>query len=841
MKEVDAKSSVKSSLISTGNQLLQVKQADTASLQNQLAQFEQGWTEVLTPLPGIQEKLHQLQMEKVPSRQAITELKTWMSEIHGLLREDEEKISRLSTTASAKEILQKYKDYKTEMNCKQLTVDFVNQSVLQISSLDIQSKRYDMAEFAECLGALNLQWQLLQGALSNKMRAVEHMLAVFIEKERKMQLISCWCKAQEERILGFQTPASLTSAENALKDCQEIEEKLKIKSTEIQELKHCYLSPAKDSSEHLHIDFITQVDEVNADWTSLKNQVIQTKASLQSTVQQWKAFDETFQEVDLNIMKARYTLELSHFPVLSIEALKSQVENLKSLLEDAEKNEERWNALSSVFTTLKTMCSPTAVKLITENLEDARTRWTAVNQDSSDELRKAQSLYQLWQKYRNLFTDSTLLLKTHEEECSKLLSAVPSEESTVDFMQRKIDTINKLVNETENMQSIAAQVSETSKELIQQVDPSAAILIASEVTNLSNRLAQLGKLLAIKLSEHQDELKQLEEFNRCLASLEHHLKDSEGIVANTKDPNINDPSSMDQSRTRMLKLNAMTPDLEYLNDLSYKIPLNDVNIKRVQTLNRQWAQASSRALERCSELQGVLLDKQNFVQKCENWMRFLEKMEDSLAVDIAGCYVGLKEQQRIHELFQAEVSIGHQILHSVINEAQHLLERGEVEDRSEFILKLSLLKEQWQGAIRRAQQRKGVIEGLVRQWHHYQDSLKKLKTFLSDTANHLDLSSRQAHHGLHQTRREVEDIKHKEMLFQRHRCSYILTLETGKQIFSMANPETETLLQEELCELQESWEHTETLLKEKKQLMNTALESWENCENKINEFGRLNF
>lgn len=60
MKEVDAKSSLKSSLISTGNQLLQVKQADTASLQNQLAQFEQGWTEVLTPLPGIQEKLHQV-------------------------------------------------------------------------------------------------------------------------------------------------------------------------------------------------------------------------------------------------------------------------------------------------------------------------------------------------------------------------------------------------------------------------------------------------------------------------------------------------------------------------------------------------------------------------------------------------------------------------------------------------------------------------------------------------------------------------------------------------------------------------------------------------------------
>lgn len=59
-KEVDEKSSLKSSVVSTANQLFHVKQADTAALRSSLAKFEQKWGELITQLPAIQEKLHQV-------------------------------------------------------------------------------------------------------------------------------------------------------------------------------------------------------------------------------------------------------------------------------------------------------------------------------------------------------------------------------------------------------------------------------------------------------------------------------------------------------------------------------------------------------------------------------------------------------------------------------------------------------------------------------------------------------------------------------------------------------------------------------------------------------------
>ncbi len=51
-----------------------------------------------------------------------------------------------------------------------------------------------------------------------------------------------------------------------------------------------------------------------------------------------------------------------------------------------------------------------------------------------------------------------------------------------------------------------------------------------------------------------------------------------------------------------------------------------------------------------SELQAASLQQQSFEQRCESWLAFLQHMEDSLAVEIASTYPGLREQQRTHQV-----------------------------------------------------------------------------------------------------------------------------------------------------------------------------------------------
>jgi len=48
----------------------------------------------------------------------------------------------------------------------------------------------------------------------------------------------------------------------------------------------------------------------------------------------------------------------------------------------------------------------------------------------------------------------------------------------------------------------------------------------------------------------------------------------------------------------MLKFSSMSPDVERLSELGYRLPLNDSEIKRMQNLNRSWSTTSAQTTER---------------------------------------------------------------------------------------------------------------------------------------------------------------------------------------------------------------------------------------------------
>lgn len=55
--------------------------------------------------------------------------------------------------------------------------------------------------------------------------------------------------------------------------------------------------------------------------------------------------------------------------------------------------------------------------------------------------------------------------------------------------------------------------------------------------------------------------------------------------------------------------------------------------------------------------------------------------------------------------------------------------------RDEFNLKLALLSNQWQGVVRRTQQRRGIIDSLVRQWQRYREMAEKLRKWLVEVSH----------------------------------------------------------------------------------------------------------
>lgn len=51
-------------------------------------------------------------------------------------------------------------------------------------------------------------------------------------------------------------------------------------------------------------------------------------------------------------------------------------------------------------------------------------------------------------------------------------------------------------------------------------------------------------------------------------------------------------------QVHLLKLSSLTPDLEHVNKLVYRLPVSDRDVKRLQSLNRAWATHSALLTER---------------------------------------------------------------------------------------------------------------------------------------------------------------------------------------------------------------------------------------------------
>ncbi|XP_054988523.1 nesprin-2 isoform X1 [Sorex araneus] len=827
-KELDEKTSLKTAVISTGNQLLHLKEADTATLRASLAQFEQKWTMLITQLPDIQEKLHQLQMEKLPSRNAITEMISWMNNVeHQTTDEDSEHL--LSSASQVKNLLQKYREFRMEMNYKQWIVDFVNQSLLQLSTCDVESKRYERTEFAERLGEMNRQWHRVQGMLNRKIQHLEQLLESITENENKIEILNNFLEAQEERLKTLQMPGSVISVQKMLLDCQDIENQLAVKSKALEELRQGDLTLESGTLPLLE-DTASRIEELLHKRDSVINQVSELKPSMQSLLQEWKTYDKLRDEMNVMTIRLCYCVEQSKPVVLTLEALQSQVQSLQSLQDEAESSEGSWEKLQEVTRKLKDYC-PSIAEIIKEKCQDTYTRWTQVNQDIADQLQKAQSLLQLWKAYDSVHAEAVARLEQQEAKYQQLANINMSGNNLVEILTAAVQDLKELQHDVQKTKAAFLQNSELLDRLPTPAEGSTHMPICDQQHCLQ-RASYLEKMLLMKANEFEFVLSEFKDLGDQLESLKdviiHEEENLNKLYQQEKEENP------DLLLTHVLALTAQAPDIEHLNEVSLKLPLSDIALKTLQNMNRQWIRATATALEHCSELQGIKLNEK-FVYCLEKWVQLLEKIEKALQVNLADSFPALLEQQKTFGMLEAEVSISESIADFYVTHSLQLLDTTEIENRPEFVSNVLRLKDQWQAAAQGVGQRKSNIDALVKQWQSFTSPEADLLRFLTNTRHLLSTVRGQDCYSLSQARNLLQELKEKEIHFQRWQTTYALTLEAGNQLQNTTNLETKESIGLRIHQLQDNWKDTKLQVELLKKHLQNILETWEQCEKKIKE------
>ncbi|XP_037652752.1 nesprin-2-like isoform X2 [Sebastes umbrosus] len=822
-KELEAKSGLKVSVIGAGTQLLQLREEDgnketslsqtsdpdLCSVPSQLRQVELDWSGLLADVPVVQRALHKGWMKTLTQQGALLELQAWLEAAESQLEEHRSRVNQTSSISS--QLLKYCKECQTEMSAHQATLDFTIQPLQTCGTEEDQKGRYEHNQFAEEQGRLNHQWLSLQETLNSQIQEVDQELRSRGEREARLQQINSWITDQNLWMDSAQTPSSQTELQRSIITCQDLEEKIRQKSAALQEL--------RDKRDGGGANGSSQVDKCIQACAALRQQHDSVKQRLIQARQLWDCVEKRLNQMRLKTVRTSQTLDYLSGPQISVQAHRDVHEKLQRLHEET--SEAEWDDLSQTTSSLRDVISPAAAVLLTEQLDGQRDSWKVACGALDQQLQRSRGVLQVWDVYARLAASFSQRLQTLQSDVRSSLNTAPGDDNTVEQVAVKMHNVQSLLERTDTLQSDLEGVLDASKDLSGHLEPAAAGLVQSESRLLSRGVGQLSQTVTRKLGQLQEELERLQEFGDVLESLEGNLE--------LWQERLNDVAARTVDQSGLLELSGLSADLDVLNEQSRSLTPGDAAARRLQRLNRCWADASASAEEACSELQTEALRRQSFEQKCESWMSFLQRMEDSLAVDVAGSYIGLRQQLCTHKRFQAELSTGHQILHSVLTEALHLLQKGEVDDRSDFILKLAQLREHWQGAVQRADQRRSLVEGLVKHWHLYSRSLRKLQRFLSETQTLLPPAG-PAHCSLQQLRHSLQDLQHTELLFQRYQCSFIHTLEVGRQLFSMGDEETQTQLQTDLGTLQEEWDILHVLLGRRIELTEAIVENWERCE-----------
>ncbi|KAL1254649.1 hypothetical protein QQF64_016878, partial [Cirrhinus molitorella] len=817
-KELEVRSAQKAS---AGAQILQLIDSKAPGLRRRLAQLEQEWTNLTNELPALRQTQQQLLTNQTHS-QILDNLTSWLEHVEGQLEDESSRVHCALGSSELSKHLEALKDLKAEITSHQPYVDFLNhQSVEGAESLNEPTNRNELILFAEQLGALNRSLLILQAKIDSKIHDAEDQWQACVDREKRLHCIHSWISQRVEWVRNCRRPESCSQIEQTLQECEETEERLQVKSSALKALGALHLFRQQDGEHPGDQAFSKQVNSAIQDCHALSQQINALKLDLQPIKDEWAHFESKMSAAELQTTGVAYKLELCRVPVFSSEQCRTHVEHLQELERELNRS-KTWTQLTEVFSDLKDKLNPYASKLLSDRLEKERNRHQAGTEDVHADLLKAQNVLRLWLEYEHLAGECCVHLNQHWERLGELTSSSDKEENTLELPNSRMQSISALEKDMPALQSNVGKVLEASKLLIGHMKPQSAPLIKSETRLLSRDHVHLGKALSDIGAQVQEELEEHHRFSTELKSIEQQLKNFESIMSSST-------TSMEKLKMVLLDLSGLNPNLAALNQTSVGLSLSSTEKERLQTLNAQWGQVFSQATDQHRKMYEELLRTQSFQQKCQCWMELLDKIEAGLSSQMPGDCAAVREQLAAHQRLQVEALISQQLQDALINEASHFLESSQNEDRSHLILRHTQLKARWQGTQQRVQQHGICLEGLMGHWQVYKVGSRRLSKLLRHIEEFLPPAGL-APCSLQQLQCSIKDFEWTEEQLQCHEELYRKTVETGRQILTLTDAQTQTRLQAELDVLKEMWEQSCGLVGKRKALANTITHNWKLCE-----------
>ncbi|XP_042359998.1 LOW QUALITY PROTEIN: nesprin-1-like [Plectropomus leopardus] len=799
-------------------QLLHLREADCPRLRAHLAQLEASWSQLTSDLSKIQDQLQQRLMTAWPPVKLLSDLEDWLKKTEARLNQEKEMILKAKDAAQITDILQHYQELKAGMAKAQLLLDFLSQSGPQVVGEDVRALHSKRTVFAEELGDLRLKWLHLQRKLESQTREAEQIHQIWADRERRLKRLHGWIERQKEQLNQWKQPTSQTLARKVLQEWEAVAGRVKEAAAALQKLKVTRVHVEKEEDHPCDISFSGRTESVCQASGDLSQQMDAVRPALQKTVEEWRCFERDLSEVSLHTTRVRCALQ--HQPLFSLKQAKGYLDLLQQLQEMAGKGEELWASVDKSYQSLVKSLHCATTQMLDDQMRGEQKRWKDVVLELKDEHMKTAETLLRWQEYTRLSDQCSLQLQTLRRQWEEQSRCSPQQDK-----QAMLHSVEKLQDAAEDLQRSVGDVLAASKPLIGQLDPLVSNLIQSETRLLSRDVLLLSQAISGKKRGVQEDLEQQKLFQTQLEALEKQTQNTQ-LKLRTK---MNDA---DTAKQVLLELCGLFPSLVDVREMSCYVTINDHETERLHMLSRELVESMTRMSDINRALQAEHQHSQNFQEKCTNLKSIQRKLEESLSKNPQS-FSSLQDMLTVHQRHEAEIIIGHQLLQGLLCQAVQSMETETGGKRSELMAQVTSMRESWLDSVALAGQHKSLTKEQLGQWRVYHSGSKLIWKLLRDVDPLLPPAGL-ALCTLHRPRSCVDDCQCVEDALSLHSTVYTQTLEAGRHLCeTMTELECQSRLQSELQAIQEAWERTSSLLEKRRNLVNTTVQKWSQCQDRI--------
>ncbi|XP_063350729.1 nesprin-2 [Pelmatolapia mariae] len=817
--EVERMSVLKTSASKDAAQFLQLREADCPGLRTQLTQLENSWNQLTSDMSKTQDQLQQCLLAAQPSMELLSDLEEWLKLMKNCMIQEKEKVLKASSAAQVTEILQNFQAFKAAVTNGQLLLHFLCQPRPQMA--DIQAVRSERTTFAEELGASRLQWLHFQRELESQICGAEQIHRTCAERERHLQCLHGWIEQQKKQLNQWKQPTSQTLAHKALLEWEALEVRVKEVAAALQELKTTQVYDKREQERPCDVAFSNEAEGVSHACRDLSQEMKALRPALQQVVEKWSCFHRDLRDVTLHTTRVHCAFQHQQAPLILLKQAEGYVDFLLQLQEEAGKGEALWAAVDKSCQSLIGSLHHGAAQALRDEVEGERKRWQNMVQEIKDENIKTEETLLVWQEYTRLSCSCSAQQKHLQHEWEELSrSSLSAGHNT----QAIVCSVKKLQGAAEELQSIMGDVLAASKPLIARLEPLPANLIASETRLLSRGILLLNEAIAGKKRSVEEDLEQCKLFHTQLEVLEKQMQDlQQKLKAGTDDT--------DSVKQVLQELCGLFPSLLDIRDMSGHMNLNKQESERLHILIREWVEVMTRSSDR--ELQDECQRSLSFQEKSGRLTQIKEKLEQESVCRKNPSYPSLQEMLIVHQRLQADIIVGHQLLQHLLCDAIKSMEKETGEKRSELTAQVVSLKNGWFSSVALAGQSRTLTKEQLHQWRIYKNGLKHLWKLLRDADSLLPPTG----HFLcavDQLQNCVDDYQCITESLDQHSTVYTQTLKAGKHLSeTMKDSECHSRLQSEFQAIEEAWQRTTSLLRERRDLLYTTVKMWSRCQEGI--------